>query len=431
MLLHAWPWLAAVGATQVVAAVRGWWRWRGERSVMQRDAAALWARLQPWRGVAYWTVMLAAALLVSALGYATQWAEPNAFLPGVAIGAIWIGVVLPPTALGFGLVGAQLLQAALVEPRYQPIQDAGLAGVPDSYAWRRWEREVPTARAWRGAAAQRERLATRDGAVFALHRPWWSVIAGGSGHVGAMGVRDVAPQEGRRIQGELRQRLRDGRDDVLYFEGDPPLWLRSALAGRYTVSERRIGDARVLPWTGWMSEAGMVTPYAREQLVFVATSPRSLPPGARVVADFEDGTLQGFERSGPAFGGRAVEASGGSLPPWGQVGGSRLLSSAGPRDERSLRGELLSPAIELPREPAQLELWVGRSATTADVRAEIVELDGTGSHALALRGEPWMFEQIHWPIPLELRGRRVQLRVRDDDPAELIALDDVWVVPAP
>jgi hypothetical protein len=69
-----------------------------------------------------------AGLLVSALGYSTQWAEPNAFMPGVCFAAAALAVALPVgrgEAVGLGLVAAQMVFALVLEPRYQPIQDRG------------------------------------------------------------------------------------------------------------------------------------------------------------------------------------------------------------------------------------------------------------------------------------------------------------------
>ena len=44
---------------------------------------------------------------------------------------------------------------------------------------------------------------------------------------------------------------------------------RPALLRRYTVERRAEGAARVLPMTGYMSEAGMVTPWRGPQMTYV------------------------------------------------------------------------------------------------------------------------------------------------------------------
>jgi hypothetical protein len=170
-----------------------------------------------------------------------------------------------------GLACAQLVFALLVEPMYQPVQDRGWAGLGHSYAWQDPARTVPSADQRARAAGLREALRTEAGPVLALGRPWWSVIAGGEGHVGSMGINDVDPQARREIQAALRRQLEAGHYRSVWFEGAPPSWLRGALRG-YRVAQRHRGDARVRPMTGYMSEAGMVTPYSGEQILFVRSS---------------------------------------------------------------------------------------------------------------------------------------------------------------
>src|SRR5688500_12746167 len=184
MFLHAAPPLALLLAGLAGARLRRLFVRTGAKEHVATDR---------WRGLAFWGVLTAAALLVSALGYSTQWAEPNAFMPGVCFGAAFVAVALPVgrgEAAALALVGAQLLFALLLEPRYQAIQDRGLPGLSDSYTWQDPWRTVPTAAQREQAAALRDELAARAGPVLALQRPWWSVLAGGAGHVGTMGIHD-------------------------------------------------------------------------------------------------------------------------------------------------------------------------------------------------------------------------------------------------
>ena len=100
-----------------------------------------------------------------------------------------------------GLAGVQMSFLLVVEPMYQPIQSKGWSkGFSRSYAWQDPDRTVPTAGAMRRAEALRTDLETARGEVLALYRPWWSVIAGGDGHVGTMGLHDVEEDRRRAIQ---------------------------------------------------------------------------------------------------------------------------------------------------------------------------------------------------------------------------------------
>jgi hypothetical protein len=256
MFVHAAPFLALLLAGRL-----GGWLWGlARRTGAKRQV-----------GVLYWGLLTAAGLLVSALGYSTQWAEANAFMPGVCLGAAFVAVVLPVgrgEAVALGLVAAQLVFALVLEPRYAAIQERGAAaGLADSYAWQDPLRTVPDAGQRARAAGLRGEL-QRGGPVLALQRPWWSVLAGGSGHVGAMGIHDLPKSQQRAIERELAGRVEAGVYAAVYFDGEAPAWLRRGLQRRYTLVRTLQGDERVLPLTGYMSAAGMVTPWRGPQLRF-------------------------------------------------------------------------------------------------------------------------------------------------------------------
>jgi len=222
-------------------------------------------------GRVYWGVLAAAGLLVSALGYSTQWAEPNAFMPGVCFAAAALAVMLPVgrgEAAALGLVAAQMVFALAVEPRYQPIQDRGLAGFKDSYVWQDPWRTLPKREVWARARDKRDAVEAA-GPLLALQRPWWSVLAGGSGHVGSMGIHDVPKEQAREIQQSVAAAVAAGEYAAVMLDGEAPLWLRAALQRRYRIAESRRGSGRVLPLTGYMSAAGMVTPWDGPQLVYL------------------------------------------------------------------------------------------------------------------------------------------------------------------
>ena len=121
--------------------------------------------------------------------------------------------------------------------------------------------------------ALRDYIEAFDTPVFALHRPWWNVLSGGNGHVGSMGLHDVRPGEREAIQRELRGLLSGGSVGWVWLEGDPPRWMAPTLFRHYRVKQRLEGAERVRPMSGYMSDAGMVTPYRRDQLLYARDSP--------------------------------------------------------------------------------------------------------------------------------------------------------------
>ncbi|WAS93473.1 hypothetical protein [Nannocystis punicea] len=260
MFLHAAPFLLVLAGLVggKIVADRACWR--------EHVAAGR------WRGPAYWGVMAAAGLLVSALGYSTQWAEPNAFMPGVCFASAWLAVMLPVgrgEAVALGLVAAQLVFALVIEPTYQPIQDRGLAGLKDSYVRQDLWRTIPPAALRARAAALRAELEGEPRPILALHRPWWSVLAGGPGHVGSMGIHDVPKDRQKEVEATLAAAVSRGEFAAIWVDGDPPAWLRGALRRRYAAGRQLAGDERVLPMTGYMSAAGMVTPWTGVQHEYV------------------------------------------------------------------------------------------------------------------------------------------------------------------
>jgi hypothetical protein len=424
MFVHAAPWLTVLVLWLVASFVAPWLL--RKRKLGGREEDRLRTRLAAHRGLAFWTVMATAGALVSALGYSTQWAEPNAFLPGVCLAAVWIGVAIPrggrDEAIALGLVSAQLVFALVVEPRYQPIQSHGISAIGKSYAWQDLSRTIPSAAQREAAATLRAHLESDKPVVFALHRPWWSVLAGGDGHVGSMGVTDVAVEDRKRIEQAIAAQVKDVAFDEMWFEGEPPAWLRPSLRGRYKVVERLQGDARVRPLSGWMSDAGMVTEYTADQIRMAPITATLVPAGVRIVADFEDGTLQGVGAHG-GFGRRPVSGFTGDLPQPAAFGGEFWLSSAG----ASGRIEVTGDAKVGPIAVQQGSVIVARVAAIGRrTKLAVAIEDGAGGQlaTLALPESSAVFAEVAWTADV---SADVFLRVSDDDTAGAIMLDDVWL----
>ncbi len=395
-------------------------------------AARLKASTQRWSDAAepaYWGIMAGTGLLVSALGYATQWAEPNAFIPGVLMGSIAVGVLLPTSGrLGQATCALVILQLGfflVVEPMYQPIQSQGAAGLKQSYAWQSWGRTVPTDAKRQQAEALRAELEAGPGPVLALARPWWAVLAGSEGHVGSMGITDVLPPDRAAVQKALLEELRDGRFAQVWTEGDPPRWMMPGLGG-YSLARRLHGSQRVRPMSGYMSDAGMVTRYRADQLQFAPAGPRALPPRASVVADFESGRADGFTYEGAAFGRRATRSINSSFPAVGPVGGRYYYASAGVRGDLHALGHARSAPFVLPKGGA-VELLLGAVGKTDRLSAALVA--GEDRAPLAIPPTHLSMAPVRWVVPAQWAGREVVLELRDDAKNAALFVDDVWLVP--
>jgi len=378
---------------------------------------------------AYWGIMATTGLLVSALGYSTQWAEPNAFIPGVLMGSIAVGVLLPTSGrLGQAtciLVLAQLCFSLAVEPMYQPIQNKGSAGLKQSYVWQSWARTVPSDERRAKAEALRAELEAGPGPILALQRPWWTVLAGSDGHVGSMGITDVLPDDRVAIQKALVAELRDGQFAQVWTEGDPPRWMMRGL-GNYSLGRRLHGAQRVRPMSGYMSDAGMVTRYRADQLQFVRAGPRPLPEGTVVVADFESGRADGFKAQGGAFGRRAVRSINSTFPAVGPVGGRYYYSSAGLRGDLKATGSSRSAPFVLPRD-GRVELLLG--AVGKRGRLGVALVAGDERATLQIPPTHLSMAPVQWSVPEDWAEREVVLELHDDATNAALFVDDVRVVP--
>jgi hypothetical protein len=310
---------------------------------------------------------------------------------------------------------------------YQPIQDRGLAGLGDSYAWQRPGRTIPSGAQRERAASLRAQLEAADGEVLALHRPWWSVLAGGEGHVGSMGINDVPDTEAEAIRDALREGVREGRYAAIWLEGEPPRWMRRVLAQRYVLAQRRQGKQRVRPMSGYMSVAGMVTPYRNDQLSFTLPSARPVPEGATVLGDFEDRSLRGWTTRGRAFGRRPVRSIWRDLPPVGPIGGEGLLSSAASSAGVKAVGEAHSPAFEVAA-GGHIEMLLGAVGPRDALQVELTTEDGGSRLEIETPRGRWRLSPVSVEVPAEMAGRPLVLHLSDDGEKSALFVDDVWLV---
>lgn len=424
MFAHAAPFLVLLVALRVGVAITGLRRWAA-RPAAERPPIL-------WRGPAYWWLLFATGLLVSALGYSTQWAEPNAFIPGVVMGAIAIAIVLPTggrvEVVLVGLALCQLVFSLLVEPMYQPIQDQGPKALARSYAWQDLDRTIPSVEDRARARRLRDEIEATDGELLALHRPWWSVLAGGEGHVGSMGINDVPDEAKKRLHADLRASIRARRWAAIRLEGEPPPWMLGELrhAG-YRMAARWHGPSRVRPWSGWMSVAGVVTPYEADQVLLVVRELPVAPQDARVEIDFENGRADGWAFEGAAFGGRPVPNGPAGKLRWPAGGGGRfLLSSAGRRGTLQASGEARSPEIEV-RAGDVVHL---RRGYAGEREGLVVTIEGTAGVLVEvpLGDVVDTLEPFSWTVPPETDGS-IRIVLRDEADRGAILFDDLWVVP--
>jgi hypothetical protein len=229
-------------------------------------AHAIWRRRLPVGGAGflYWTWMYACAVLIGAVGWSTQWAVFNAYIPAMALGALAAGLALVPIVE----LAAELAGVVRAERIGAWAGGAVLALLALQLWVARWDPR------WSATVG--------DGDTKAVTPGIWQIRAS---------VRPFVPQRkdreaGQRLLAELR-----AIDGEIFFPSHP--WY-PRLAGKQATFAHRIGVKDVtyqLPCTGSTSlRVGNVqlrTPCGRKGPV--------LPPEARVIAGLaEAGRTQRF-----------------------------------------------------------------------------------------------------------------------------------------
>ncbi|RMH38027.1 MAG: hypothetical protein D6689_20350 [Deltaproteobacteria bacterium] len=253
-----------------------------------------------------WAWLYAVSCAVGAVGFATQWAEKNAYAPAFIAGAAAAGAALPAMAGALSaLAGARRWACAAALA-------AGFALAGQLYA-ARWSPSafVPTEADRRAGDALIAWLRSIDGDVLIPFHPWYAHLAGKPVYVHRMGVMDVShvnhsPPNTRCVWARGRT------------PRNPPPWpiagLERALRDtRFAAIVWDNRDRRYFPdWTRWYRPADDVPRHARPRTftgarvvpltVWVPARPVAPPPGARVLWNFEDGTFGGWTATGTAWG---------------------------------------------------------------------------------------------------------------------------------
>jgi hypothetical protein len=143
----------------------------------------LLVRRQLTRTTFFWALVAGAGFGISCVGFGTQWAFTNAFIPGVAFPALALGALAgrayaAPTTESPGRAAEAALLALLVT-----VQLAVLVYDPRPY--------LPTAQSRAAGERLIARLRQAPGPVFVPDHPFYPVLAGKEAHFHRMGLWDV------------------------------------------------------------------------------------------------------------------------------------------------------------------------------------------------------------------------------------------------
>nr|HEX4318822.1 hypothetical protein [Kofleriaceae bacterium] len=404
---------------------------------------AAWARakrLPPQaRPFVLWTAAYAVSTVVGAVGWGTEWAFWNAYMPAFLHGALAAGAALPALAASARVLvpegadgrDAWRERAAVIAP----VLAALALGVTLLRAGWDPAKFVPNDGDVEAGNKLIADIRAIDGEVWVPSHPWYAVLAGKAPHVHRMGIKDVTDREPKPVRG-LESALRDHAFAAIVFdapdltvEQQPELvGVRELIKQTYRVEVKLETDEQPRSFTGAR---------VRPDAIWVPAVPATPPPGARALFDFEQPTWEGWTRSGGAWGRGPVNEVVGAVIA-GATGKRFASSAAGDAasapDAPGATGRVSSPPFVV--HGARITMKLG-GAVDPKLRVELhaVATDGEApappaplrTASVPLPGGP-LLHSVAWDVH-DLDGQTVQLVLVDDSESKggYLVVDDVWM----
>ena len=408
-ILWHFPAMTIVIGVAVVVLAASWWRTR------ELPAAA-----PPFL---LWLSAFALSVVVGAIGWGTEFAHFNAYMPAFLHGALAAGAALP--------LLAQCVQAWRVASRESANDSSALTAIDTKIAqavagaaaialaatciFASWSpsKFVPTERDVAAGDKLIKRIASLEGDVWMPSHPWYLVLAGKQPHVHRMGIKDVTVRQTRVVVG-LDEALARHRFSAIVMD-DRDLFLElPQLTAQYHPALKLPGDERPRVFTG-----AHVVP----DTVWLPRLPATPPAGAKAVFDFEQPTWQGWTRSGPAWGdGPAIEPESGQGLVVG-VTGQRFANSMHGGDIAT--GRVTSPSFVI--DGRRMSLLVAGGTDDTKLRVELWVDDKLVRTAGVPAPGGESLQRTTWMIDDDLVGKRGTLVLVDDSPTGHLVVDDVWM----
>jgi hypothetical protein len=358
-----------------------------------------------------WTSAFAVSTLVGAIGWGTEFAHFNAYMPAFLHGALATGAAIPALAACIGILfGAERRVAIAID--LVPMAAAIALGVTLYSA--RWSPRafVPTDADVAAGNRLIGHLATLEGDVWMPSHPWYLVLADKTPHVHRMGIKDVTTRQTRVVAG-LDDALSSHRFGALVFD-DRDLFLElPQIQQYYRPAQRLPADERPRLYTG-----AKVVPNS----IWVPAVPAVPPSGATTLFDFETAGWDRWTRSGAAWGPSPVAEP--------QPGQDLVIGATGRRFATSIiggdvaTGRMTSPSF--PIKGAKISLKLGGLSDTTKLRVELW-VDGgiVKTAAVPLPGGDTL-RTVTWDVT-ELSGKDGTLVLVDDSTEGHLDVDDVWI----
>lgn len=388
----------------------------------------------PARALLLWTYVYAVSTVVGAIGWGTEFAHYNAFMPAFLHGAMACGLVLPAilsclTAPAGDEHTSGLPRLAPATPRARrhrhlpaiahAITAVVAIGLGVQLYQARWSPRpfIPTARDRAAGDELIRTIRALPGRVWVPSHPWYAHLAGKPMYVHRMGVKDVTARKPRPIRG-LEEALRGHEFDAIVFD-NRDLFLEVPSIQHYYRPDDRVGNnarprlftgAKVVPDQIWVP-AGRAVP----------------PPGWRVLFDFEDVSFAHWTIFGSAWG---VSPERKEVPGQGQVrryGGRYFVTSMHGGDART--GTLISSPFTIDADLIRMRL--GGGCDDPALRVEL-RIEGKPVRTASPPCPPSeRFSDVSWQVG-DLIGQTASIALVDDSVASWghVNVDEIWIGPA-
>ncbi len=369
------------------------------------------------RPLLIWSSVFVVSVVVGAIGWGTEFAHFNAYMPAQLHGALAAGAAIPAIYACARIWAADHPRADWIGHGASAAVALPLAITCITASWSP-SRFVPTDRDLQAGDKLIARLRSIDGEVWMPSHPWYLYMAGKQPRVHRMGIKDVTARPPARVV--------EGLDSALNHKGFAAIVLDNvdlhnrealpALHRNYRAALRLPDNERPRVYTG-----ARVVP----DEIWLPTFPPAPPPGAKVIFDFEQPTWSAgaWQRSGGAWGNGPSESS---LPGEGIVAGvtgRRFANSM--HDGDAATGRMTSPPITL--DAARITVKLG-GTSHAQLRVELYVEDSSAPTAVLTPTEPTSdgLRMQTIPIPLEKRGKMGKLVLVDDSATGHLVVDDIW-----
>lgn len=366
------------------------------------------------RPLLIWSSLFGVSVVVGAVGWGTEFAHFNAYMPAQLHGALAAGAAIPAV---YAVARIWLPDRERKAVAVSAVVALPLAITCITASWSP-SKYTPTQRDVEAGDRLIARLSTIEGEVWMPSHPWYLYMAGKQPRVHRMGIKDVTARPPARVV--------EGLDDALAKQGFAAIVLDNAdlhnrehLAGLH----RSYREAMKLP----DNERPRVFTGARvvPDEIWLPTYPANPPPGARVLFDFEQPTWKGsgWAVAGVAWGNGPAETSLAGQGVVAGVTGRRFANSM--HDGDAAVGRVTSRPI--PLDASKLTLKISGTAHMK-LRVELFVEDSAAPSAVVSPLEPSSdaLRTVTIPIPPEKRGKMGKFVLVDDSPNGHIAIDDIW-----